>query len=116
MLSRTSAWLQFSPENVDFEIKLMEPIELECSYNTILNLDDESIEISDSVVAAVKEEMQTADIINEFGLTLVTSDERGEREYDDGKTEKSFYLGDVISVSVQAQKTNPYYRYILEIF
>ncbi|CAG5111015.1 Oidioi.mRNA.OKI2018_I69.chr2.g5354.t1.cds [Oikopleura dioica] len=107
---RTSAWLQFSPVNVNFEIKLMEPVELECYYNKTLNLDNERIEISDPVVSAVKEELQAAEIINNLGLSLVTSDDRDEREYDDGKmSEKSFFLGDTITVSVQMQKPNDFY-------
>ncbi|CBY14995.1 unnamed protein product [Oikopleura dioica] len=62
----SSGWLHFSPVEVEFEIKLMEPVQIECYFDSILNLDEEEISISEADVTAVKEEIKADQIIKRF--------------------------------------------------
>ena len=75
--------------------------------SSLLNLDEEEISISEAEVAAVQEEIPEDDIINDFGLSLHTSP--FDIDSNSEKNEKSYYLGDTISVRVEVQKENPYY-------
>lgn len=85
----------------------MEPVQIECYFDSILNLDEEEISISEADVTAVKEEIKADQIINDFGLSLQTSPFDVESNME--KIEKSYFLGDTISVRVEIENNNPYY-------
>lgn len=58
-------------------------------------------------MTAVKEEINADDIISDFGLSLHTSP--FDIETNSERIEKSYFLGDTISVRVDVENENPYY-------